>query len=663
MSLTLLRAYRSGGDVGAYGVGVAAAPGGFYLAEAGLISGALCLARIASTGSISWQLARDISALISSSPPLVLSNATHVALFLEDFSSSVYKTHVLLFTSAGSPVWQIQLPLCTLGHGFEPGRAAMDASNNLVISAMDAAGSDSMIMKITGSTGAIEWTVSTRHTSAGTGTDWTGPVAFLSGGDIVAAPRGSAHTGAQRTYVQRLSGTDGSVVWSRSVAYGATVSSSGLAVDPSDNIYLWGRSFNGVNGPQTPLMKFDSSGSTLWSGDVKSPTSQGANPYTLVTNGRGMANASGVFIPSDMGQAPSTSKIRRGYTYVPAGGSSGATLLYISATATDDPTGTVYSGGETGTELFFGYVQLLSNYDAILVAGSGSTADDGTYSGYTKASTAFDLAATTTTVATATYTRASVGSYTAGSPPTLPTLTGDILLSTILAGTTSYAATSLGVVTNFGTPSSMPRATSIGAVTNFGTPTLRPVAAALGPVAVFGTPAGSPQPVTCAATSLAPTIQFGNGWAYKDWTPDLPHWAVWGEPQTRFGSAAVTTTFAATATGASTTQFGAARSQRVQSATGFLAAQFGAASAAYMLSATGFRSLQSGTPVALRIGNASGFTTARCGTPRAVFTSTRQATGFLVTSFGSPAQYSAVRARSAYFRTHFGEAACERTAP
>lgn len=670
MPFTLLRAYRSGSGVGYGNVGVAAAPGGgFYLAEwdplSTLSTLTASLLRTSAAGAISWQKALDISELtLSTAPLLVLSNATHVALFIEDKNSSTDKrrSHVLLYTSDGTLVWQVQLPVGTLGKGFVPGRAAMDASNNIVMAVMDEDSSDSVLMKLSGSTGAISWVVSTRHSSASTGSDWTGPVAFLSGGDIAAAPRGSAHTGSKRNYLQRLSGADGSVVWSRSVAWGSTDPFSGLAVDPSDNIYVWGNAFSGTNGPQLPVAKLDSSGATLWTGDVKSPAPQGTGPYALTPSGRGMANSSGVFIPGNMGPAPSTSVRRRGFTYVPANGASGATLFVMSGSATSGIVGPTASAGESGTELSFGYVEWPSELETILVTASGSSADDGTYGGYTKASVAFDLVTGTTALASATYTRVSAGTFTPGSPPTLAVFAGDILIDPIAVTAVSYAATSLGAVTQFGTPSNLPRANSFGPVSAFGTPSLRPAAVALGPVTTFGTPVGMPSPVTCRAASLDTITQFGSGWVYKDWTPDSARWAVWGEPQTRFGTPTAAVSISVPASGWQATQFGVPTSPRTVVASGFQASAFGSPTGQYVLRAAGFAVTHIGSPAGQVGVAAQGFTCTRFGTPTARAPSLHVATGFQAINFGTAAAHTAVRTRSAYFRTHFGDHACERTA-
>lgn len=664
MPFTLLRAYRLGGDVGVGKVGVAAAPsGGFYLAELE-IGGefALCLVRTTSAGAVSWQKALDISSLGgSTSPPMVISNATHVALLLEDYDygTSKFQTHAFLYTSAGSLVWQALLPIGTLGRGLAPGRVAMDASNNLVVAALDETGTNSVIMKIAGSTGAIAWAVNTRHTSASTGVDWTGPVALLSGGDIVAAPLGNAHSGSFRAYIQRLSGADGSVVWSRSIVWPID-SETGIAVDPSDNIYAWGTQYSGTNGPELPVVKLDSSGTTLWNEAVKSGTSQGSDPFLFVDAERGMANSSGVFIPCDLGPAPTTGKLRYGYVYIPAGGSSGATVFYILSPSTSDMV-SITTAGESATEFQFGFVDTPSEYRAILVTASSSTADDGTYGSYSKASAAFTLVSGAASLASATYTRASTGSFTAGSPPTLPALTGHILIDPIAVTTVSYAVTSLGVVTNFGTPSNSPRANSIGEVTNFGTPSLLPVAVALGPTATFGTPVGTPSPVTCSASSMGAVTQFGSGWVYKDWTPDSARWAVWGEPQTRFGTPTAAASINVSASGWLTSQFGTPTSPRTVAASGFQVSQFGSPTGQYAMRAGGFQAARFGTPAAQSKVIATGFSRTMFGTPAAAAPSVRTASGFQVTNFGAVATHTAVRTRSAYFRTHFGDHACERT--
>ena len=666
MALTLLRAYRSGGSVGdSQLAAVCAAPsGGFYTTDFdGSTSDSLV--RVSAAGSIVWQKALTPSGFYTTPPSAVLSNANHVALLTEytDPDDSEQRVNLTLYDHSGTLYRQRALPMGFNFTGVTAGHAAMNASSDVVVAGLDSATDGTIMTLVSGSTGNIVWAVQINVVGASSGVDWSGPVAFLSGGDVVTATLGPVHTSANfRVYLQRISATDGSVVWSRSVLWPVD-NTTGLAVDPSDNIYLWGTPAVDPTGPMLPVVKVDSSGTTVWNRSVRSPTSQGSNPFELIGGVRGMANSSGVYIPVDLGPAPTTSLSRIGHLFVPAAGTGTGNVPISYFTHTGVTVASLpMAGGESGATHYFGYTEELSSATSLVLVGTlGSSAEDGTYGDYTRTTTTFDTGAGLATLATATFTRASGSSYSLGTNRTFTSGSGDVLIQA-LSTNTDYVALSLGVTTQFGTASCGYFATPLGPTTQFGTPSMLCRTTGF-ESSHFGTPTRQLLPLQSPATSMGVVTRFGDGWVYKDWTPESGRWAIWGEPKTAFGTATATSPLSTSASGWAAAQFGAPRARYPVQATGFVTGQFGAPTVVRLAQATGFLSTRLGSPAGQRVGAAQGFTKTQFGAPVARTASVFAASGFLATHFGGGLEYTALRARSAFFRTRFGNAGAERTAP
>jgi hypothetical protein len=93
-----------------------------------------------------------------------------------------------------------------------------------------------------------------------------GAIAVMSGGDVVVVVRSAGDA-----YVMRLSGTDGSLVWMRGLTWPLGTMEIGVGVDGSDNVYLTGPGHTS-SVRKLPVVKLDSSGTTLWNRQVSTPS-------------------------------------------------------------------------------------------------------------------------------------------------------------------------------------------------------------------------------------------------------------------------------------------------------------------------------------------------------------------------------------------------------
>lgn len=647
MALTLLRAYRAAADVGLGGLGVAAAPsGGFYLTES---STAALLARIAADGTISWKKELTYTGVTSIASGAAASNATHVALVFPYMDGSLdERINVSLYDSAGTLVWQNALQLTTSGNPLPAGRVAMRSDNDIAVLANSTGLDRADLQLLDGSAGALSWSANLAPSS---GSIYVGFIQFLSGGDIVVLTRTTS-----TQYLQRLSGSDGSVVWSRSINW-ALGSNYGLAVDTSDNIYAWGPASSGSNGPELPVVKVDSSGTTVWSKLVRSPSSQ-ADPMQFVTAGRGMAGASGAYIPCLF----STADERVGHVFVPENGTDDAKLTYFTRAGTTPHDATSF--GESGAQITMSFGANGTSYEeALLLSDLNASGDDGTYGDFTRATTTFNMSTSSVSLSNSSYTRGAQFYDSPVTPVTASSATDSLAVEAIEVPS-SYAAASITSTVAFGTPVATPIYVATGfSTTALGLPSLGFYATGSAFATTFGTPVLELDS-TREATGLGSTVAFGLPQAVRGLAP-APHYATGIPAGAQFGEATLSVVFTGLAAGSADTVFGTPRVQLFCVATGLAVGALGTPTLRLPCRATGLApGAAFGLPTVASFGSAAGFSTTRFGAHTARWEAVLDATGFSGTAFGTPsALKNAQRARSGVFRTRFGLAQCERTAP
>jgi hypothetical protein len=209
-------------------------------------------------------------------------------------------------------------------------------------------------------------------------------------------------------------------------------------------------------------------------------------------------------------------------------------------------------------------------------------------------------------------------------------------------------------------------ATGLASTLAFGATSILLKYPATGPL--FATAFGLPVPnfnLQYAASALDPETQFGEIWVWTSPAPQ-PKTATSVAPAIAFGLPVAQPATACAASGFQPTVFGAARVAVRQPATGLSAAPvYGTAVLRSSRAATGFSTTRFGTPQRGVTGQPAGFAAnLRFGLPVALYASRPVATGWSSTAFGTPSSTAAVRrTRSARFRTAFGLAQAERTAP
>lgn len=234
-------------------------------------------------------------------------------------------------------------------------------------------------------------------------------------------------------------------------------------------------------------------------------------------------------------------------------------------------------------------------------------------------------------------------------------------------GSTTLYPASLGVITAFGTPEApVGLVTSSAPSTALGTPTAQLVvgASSVGPFTTFGTGAYSDDRST-TATGFAADTTFGLAWAERDPLPGTPT-TIASAPSTAFGTPTVNGSAAVTAAGASTTAFGTPVSGWVCPVTGFAVGTFGTpvlsnpVRATSVLPATAF-----GLGMTAGFGSTTGAAPSTAfGLPVATAGAVGGTTGATSTAFGTPSTLNnRQRTRSGVFRTQWGLAQAERTAP
>lgn len=659
MSTNLFKVYRSGGISKPR---VAPAPsGGIYVAE-GTSGGPDCsLARIDGSGFIWNKALYDAD---SWAAPMLASNATHVVLATLHTVPST-GTCYSLYDASGTLVWSTFLPeINALDDNYAVQYRAgilLLAADNSVFHFTGGVGiTDSIISKLDGTTGNLLWAVNMRKSGATTGLDYTGSMTLLSGGDIVVHTRDSSIA-----YVQRLSGTDGSVTWSKGVVWTSAQLDTGVCADPSDNIYLVGRAHTSTT-KVLPVVKLDSSGATLWNRNIECPSGLASLGLDFKWSGGLTADANGLYVACFL---DGTSDNFMGHVFVPQAGTvATGTALVATFPTFGGPFDEIYSAAHAGGPSVFGFGDFTApatgDYFGIIVTAGSSASEDGTWGVYDRVTYAFDVASGGATISTQTYTRASAPSL-SNSSATLAESSGTLLVETY---TPTYDATGLAPGTAFGTPrwSGYVEVGAYTMTTAFGDPRLRSDAfpTSVGPLTAFGTGAYSDDRST-TATGLAAGTTFGLAWAERAPLPGTPT-TVAASPSTAFGRPTVNGAAAVTAEGASSTAFGTPVSGWVCPVTGFAVGAFGTPSLSIPVRAT---SVAPATAFGLGMTAGFGSTTGAApstafGLPVATFGAVGVTTGSADTAFGTPsALNNRQRTRSGVFRTQWGLAQAERTAP
>lgn len=692
MATTLFKVSRASSDVAP--LFVAPAPsGGTYIAASQGSSGSgniAYFARINSDGTVNWQ--KEIS--LAGDPsvyPRVASSTSHVALVLTYLDPDTFynSTAVQLYDSSGTLVWhkayQFQL---TNTDAF-----LIDPTGTDVYLVGQLEYYETILLKLDGATGDEEWSVNIRCATESDSVDGSGPIVMLSGGDVVLYTRGPPHTsGTSSAYVQRCASADGAVVWSRSVAWPLSgLSYTGIAVDASDNIYLWGREFFDPTYAQLPVVKLDSSGATLWNRQLQSTVALQSRSLNFTWSGRGVGGTDGVLIPTNYGVDAVDSYPRRGFVNVSAAGTTGTAVANL--VTFDDDIGSSsqpYSYPWTGQQILFAYEDATgSDETAVVALGGYNSSEDSAFGPYTRTTFAYDLEAGSATIASATFTRAAPVAVSAGTARTITSASGSLVITTYTPSAPTLTGTATGIASTlaFGpSPYVFGLVTGIASTTAFGSPTNRRAqpATGLASTLAFGTPTylikvnatGSSFPTSFGtptynlnlaygASSIAPTTAIGEIWAWPGTAPQ-PKSASSVASALAFGLPAATSVTQATAGGFQSTVFGDARIGYGLGATALDAAPtFGSATVRSVRGATGFSSTVFGLAQIGVSGYPQGFAVnLRFGLPVANFANLLTTTGTSSTLFGTPSIIAACqRTRSARFRTVFGQAQAERTTP
>ena len=639
---SLFRAYISGDDfdVEAW-PSVAPAPAGdVYLALTDTTPNGH-VARVSASGVPVWQF--DTTGEYAFG---VASNADHVA-FLTGTGSG---TGAVLLDEDGTTIWDTELPL-TFGSTTAT-VTALSASEAFAIFSPNTASTETVLVLLNGTTGAITWAVNLRTSGGDAGFKPHG-VAFLSGGDLVVS---FLRAGGQT--VQRISATDGSVVWSRGISNTGNYAIPG--VDGSDNIYLVG---DDSGSPKIlPVMKLDSSGTTLWSRQVEQPAGLHSAGLSFDAVGGLTAGSTGVFIPVSYGGSSTT---YCGFVFVPAAGT--IATGNASIVTVDQQDGVIVAappvGGVVGgAPVVMGFRD--ESTWAILTGGE-TAIDDAGWGAYTRTTWAGDVASGSMSASSSSYTRETTGSFSA-SAYTLTQSTGTLAFDVY---DTHSVASSVAPATAFGTPIADGGPSIVGAwtvTTAFGTPMSGVTLTATGLAAgtTFGTPTYDDLHET-VATSIVNEQAFGLPFSIRG-LPPAPHVAqglasmvAFGTPA-RFGAATVFPE------STETTAFGTPSSGPHASTTGISStAAFGTPTMHFVTYADSLGAATSfGLPVAGGFGTATGFVRTLFGTPEASAHVRCIATGFGASVFGTPSTLNNYqRARSGVFRTQWGRAQAERTAP
>lgn len=655
MATNLFRIYRSAADIRG-GTAAPAPSGGIYFAEneLGALSPDTHLIRLSSTGSIVWS-----KSIIDStdSTPWLASNSSRLALLLHGTDGGV-----VMFDTSGTRLWSTRIPFTSpiyTDPSWNAPPMAIGPDNSLFVLGNGAADSEAILAKLNASTGAITWSVNLRNNAA-TGTGLTGSLMVMSTGDVVVHLRGPAN------YVQRLSGTDGSVVWSKSVTWPSGDAETAIGVDPSDNVYLAGRAH--LSGTRVlPVVKLDSGGNVLWNRNVAHPSGLASLALTYTWSGQLTCTSSGVYIRCAFG----TTDKSFGHVFVPSAGTiaTGSALVATFDQVIASGAGVKGDAGGVDTDSVFSYADKTSGgatfNDMIVVTAGSAASEDGVWGGRLRTTYAFDVANGSATVSAASYTRASMPSFSATSfTPTEGTST--LLVQVFVM---SVAATSVAPATALGTPALATGTGSVGPYaisTALGTPvrTNNVVATAVAPGTAFGTPLLTLNR-SASATPVVSSLVFGLPWSERDPVPRPPT-VLPTAVSTLFGEPTGRGAFAAGATSVATTALGTPVLQLTAKPSGSL---FGALGTPVLRVPVRATSVAPATTFGLAMRGGFGSTAASApstalGSPTARAARRLLPASIASTALGTPSCLAtAQRARSGVFRTRWGVAQAERTAP
>lgn len=664
-----------------------------YFAEGSDSTNNANIARVNSDGTVNWQKQITISGASSTYgiTPNTASSSDHLAVVLRHDTSgsgTAFTTVVVLYDSSGTLVWQKTVPLTILAPPIMTGTPADYGIGGLAIAEDESvyltgtvsSDASTLLAKLAGADGSLTWVVNLNPSTDAVTDDNSGPLALLSGGDVIAAIVGPDIGTGERAHVQRISATDGSIVWTRSLSWVSGYAQTGLAVDPSDNIFVAGVAWD-FSAYEIPVIKLDSSGTSLWARNVV----QAGSSYALDVAQRLAADSTGLYIPVEV-----VGTRRVGQIFVPTAGTvaTGTAKAGFYTTLYASPAFEVRGGGVAGSQGLLVFSDRISGSDPIyaVVARSDSTttADDTGYGPYTRASLSYNVASSTAAAASSTYTRASTPSLTLASA----SITSGSGTNVVTAYTVATNATATGIASTlaFGTaivlgvqlPYTKTTAFGVADARNrglyatgkasglaFGTAEgkLTYPAAGIASTLVFGTPAYDPTSIK-TATGIAPTAAFGEPRSIRGVAPYPVGYATGDAPATAFGTPSIAQVLHAAATGFSTTAFGTASNTQGLAATALAAATtFGTAKVRLPLNATALATTAFGTPVMRALGYPTGFTSTRIGSPALRNNLNGAVTGFTTTAFGTPSSLGQSRTRGAKFRTQFGTPRAERTTP
>lgn len=657
MATNIFRVYRSGADIRG-GCTAPAPSGGVYFAENELsaLNPDTHLLRLSSTGGVVWSKRIDDSV---SSTQYITSNSSRLALVMYGADA-----HIVMMDSSGTILWSTSLPFSSPVFNapqFNAPPIALGPDNSLFVFGSGSDDIEAILTKLDASTGAITWSVNLRD-SGGTDTAITGSLAVMSTGNVVVHMRGP------NSYVLCLSGADGSQAWGKTVTWPSGNPETGVGVDPSDNVYIVGRPH--LSGTRIlPVVKFDSSGTALWNRQVVHASGLTSLALTYATwDGQLTCTSDGVYIRAAFGITDDSF----GHVFVPASGTiaAGAALVATFDQIIGVGTGSRGSGGGSGlhnTLCYFDKPTVGSTYlDMMVVIAGKDASEDNYWNPRYRQTYAFDVAAGSATIGTASYTRASMPSFSASSfTPTVGSV--NLLVDTFIP---ISAASSIAPATAFGTPA---RVAGTGVVnpytisTAVGTParTNTVSATAVVPAATFGT-AVLVLNRTVAPAATDPALAFGLPVSKRSPVP-RPIVTVASAASTAFGAAVATSRLLSAATGSSaSTALGTPVLGLFARPSGFAGSALGTPRLVNLVSAKGAAAATTfGLPTKAGFGTAAALSpSTKFGRPSTRAPFVLAVAGLNSTAFGTPSCLrTSQRARSGVFRTQWGVGQAERTAP
>lgn len=681
MATNLFKVLRANPANGLSFPAVAPAPSGGTIVAAphSGSSGYVQIARFDSSGAHVWRFRIDSQPAIAGSFPYVYvaANATRV---LVQIISSEMSLHYLDIAD-GTEIWKTRLPI----RNTEPVLGISPDGTRVYVAGRDSGNTQARLVSLAATDGAKQWEFDLR---AGIGAGTSYALDFMSGGDVVvAATANNADTGL---ILYRITSA-GALTWGRTVSFsGASVGAATIGVDPSDNIYVVGRSFdtNADSERELPLAKIDSGGTLIWGRMVRRPSASPIKYWRYQWVTPLVATADGVYLACAL--TDGTVLDGAGHVFVASAGTVGAGVVKIAHYNAPGSANPVPVAQKAGSQILMAHGDAENNsgapfYAVIIQSDNTGASDDGNFGSiYERTTYEYDLESRTVTVAASpsrtpsgtvvAVPAAQTTSYTAGDMETETFVPSTICNATGRASTLAFG---LPVLQGLQLPYT--RSTAFGAARSgrgmyasslvnsqqFGAAVARPSyrVTAVSPATALGTP----QVLfnrTVFATGAPSEVQFDVPFAVQG-SLSIGYRARPAASAVAFGRPAAAAQVSAAAQGSSTTLFGAAGLLLSLPATGLAStAAFGAAKIALRAAARGFSSTAYGRPtVVVSAFAVSVAAPARFGTPRVASRRYSTASGFTTTAYGTPSGRPNVRTRSAKFRTVFGNALAERAEP